>query len=149
MDVSEQIKRFEQFIEKHYLKELAEAVSSGESFLVIDFILLSKFDPEIADLLLDQPEEVMKAFELSIKNFDLADKSKIILRFRHLPLSQFIKIRHIRSEHIGKFIFTEGIVRQKSDVRPQVTTARFECPSCGNVISVIQLETKLLYYLLT
>lgn len=32
------------------------------------------------------------------------------------------------------------MVRQKSDVRPQVTNARFECPSCGNIISILQLD---------
>jgi len=38
-------------------------------------------------------------------------------------------------------VMVAGVVRQKSDVRPQVTTAKFECPSCGNVISVLQLDT--------
>jgi replicative DNA helicase Mcm len=36
----------------------------------------------------------------------------------------------------------EGVVRQKSDVRPQVTSSKFECPSCGNIISVLQLDSK-------
>ena len=49
-------------------------------------------------------------------------------------------IRNIRSKHINKFVHVEGIVRQKSDVRPQVTAAKFECPVCGNVINVLQLN---------
>jgi replicative DNA helicase Mcm len=35
-----------------------------------------------------------------------------------------------------------GIVRQKSDVRPQVVSSKFECPSCGAIIPVLQLDQK-------
>lgn len=143
MDVSEQIKRFEQFIEQNYSVELVEAISLGNNHLVLDFVLLSKFDPELADLLLDLPEETLKAFEIAIKNLDVPDSiNRFYARFKNLPRSQAIRIRNIRSRHIDRLIFAEGIVRQKSDVRPQVTTAKFECPSCGNVMSVIQLDVK-------
>ena len=37
----------------------------------------------------------------------------------------------------------EGTVRQKSDVRPQVTAAKYECPQCGSVMPVLQLDKKL------
>ena len=39
-------------------------------------------------------------------------------------------------------IFCEGVVRRASDVRPQVVNAKFECPSCGTVISVLQIDKK-------
>jgi replicative DNA helicase Mcm len=39
-------------------------------------------------------------------------------------------------------IVIEGIIRQASDVRPQVVNAKFECPSCGTVMSVLQIEKK-------
>jgi replicative DNA helicase Mcm len=143
MDVSEQIKRFEQFVEQNYQVALLEAISVGNNFMLIDFSQLAKFDPELAELLLDQPEEVLKAFEIAIRNLDTPESvSKFYVRFKNLPKSQEQRIREIRSSHIDKFLFVNGIVRQKSDVRPQVTTAKFECPSCGNVISVIQLEAK-------
>ncbi|MBW2963948.1 minichromosome maintenance protein MCM [Candidatus Woesearchaeota archaeon] len=144
MDVSEQIKRFEQFIEQNYSVDLLEAVGRGNNFIVIDFAILSRFDPELADILLDQPEEVVKAMEIALKNLEAVQElqKKFYVRFKNIPKSQEIKIRDIRSTHIDKFLSVDGIVRQKSDVRPQVTTAKFECPSCGNVISVIQLEAK-------
>ena len=45
-----------------------------------------------------------------------------------MPASQQIKIRQIRSKHIGQLIAIEGIIRQASDVRPQIVNAKFECP---------------------
>ncbi|MFH1668544.1 MAG: LAGLIDADG family homing endonuclease [Candidatus Woesearchaeota archaeon] len=144
MDVSEQIKKFEQFIEQNYHLQLIEAVSAGHNFLVIDFARLAKFNPELADLLLDQPEELIKAFEIAIKNTEEVPDhiTRFNIRVTNTPNSQEIKIRDIRSKHIDKLICIDGIVRQKTDVRPQVITAKFECPSCGNVMPVIQIEAK-------
>ncbi|MCX8147013.1 MAG: hypothetical protein N3D84_00935 [Candidatus Woesearchaeota archaeon] len=143
MDITDQIKRFGELIQSNYYALLLEKVRKGENFLVVDFSDLSKFDVELAEYLLEQPEETIRAAELSIENFDLPSKPKTFrIRFSNLPQSQIIFIRDIRSSHIGKFISVEGLVRQKSDVRPQVTNARFECPSCGNIISVLQVDTK-------
>ncbi|MBI5073041.1 helix-turn-helix domain-containing protein [Candidatus Woesearchaeota archaeon] len=143
MEVTEQIQVFQQFLEIHYLADLLEAVRKGDNFFPVDFIALSKHSPELAELLLDQPEEVIKACELSITNFDLPKEVKQFhLRFHNLPEKHKIFVRNIRSEHLNKFLVVDGTIRQKSDVRPQVTSARFECPSCGNVMNVLQLDTK-------
>ena len=143
MEAVDQIKRFEEFLQLHHHAELLNNVRSGNYFLIIDFQALAQFDIELANMLLDHPEDVLKAAEMSISEFDLPKQVKHFrVRFKNLPRTQFLMIRDIRSNHIGRFLSTEGIVRQKSDVRPQVTSARFECPSCGNVISVLQLEQK-------
>jgi replicative DNA helicase Mcm len=53
-----------------------------------------------------------------------------------------MKVRNIRSRDLNEMIVIEGIIRQASDVRPQVVNAKFECPSCGTVTSVLQIEKK-------
>lgn len=143
MEVNEQIAKFQQFLEITCVRELFECLRKGGKFFVIDFKDLGKFCPELAEQLLDEPEEVLKAFELSMRNFDLPEDTKsFAFRIKNIPEQQKIFIRNIRSEHISKLIWTEGVVRQKSDVRPQVTSARFECPSCGNILPVLQLDTR-------
>lgn len=138
MESTEQIKRFQEFIDDNYKAQLLDAISKGDYFLIMDFKELSEFDPKLAEILLEDPENVIKAAELAIENFEEIDNFKI--RFSNLPDSQKIMIREIRSKHIGKFIYVDGLVRQKSDVRPQVTSAKFECPSCGNIIPMLQLD---------
>ncbi len=139
-DAVEQVNKLREFLENNYYGEILEKVRKGEHFIVVDFFVLSKFDPELADLLLDEPEEVVKAAELAVKQLNVS--SEFSVRFGNLPESARLFIRNIRSMHLNKLYFLEGIVRQKSDVRPQVTSARFECPSCGNTIAVLQLENK-------
>ncbi len=141
MDAIEQIKRFQEFIELQYYPTLLENVRKGNSYLVLDFAELSKFDPELATDLMEFPEDVIKAAETAVKQFDLGQElGSFKVRFRNPPGNLATPIKDVRSKHIGKFIYIEGIVRQKSDVRPQVTSAKFECPSCGNIMNILQLE---------
>jgi len=143
MESSELIQKVQDFLEKKQLEKILEQVRLGERHLVIDFSDLAKFDLEIADILLEQPEEIFKAGEIAASNMDLrGDIKNFSVRFVGLPQSANLMIRNIRSKHLGKLFFFEGVVRQKSDVRPKVTAARFECPSCGNVIPILQLDSK-------
>ena len=143
MEVNEQIKTLREFIEANYEPQLLETVRKGHNFMVLDFFELTKFNPELAEELLEHPEEILKAGELAVKEFDLPKKvTKFHLRFVNLPESAKILISEIRSKHLTKLLWMEGIVRQKSDVRPHVMAARFECPSCGNILTVLQLESK-------
>jgi len=141
MELTERIRKFKEFIEKNYYSELLESVRRGENFLVIDFKKLVEFDHKLAEILLEEPENTLKAAEQSLEEFDI--KNRFRIRVKNLPKSQKIMIRDIRSKHLGKFLTIEGVVRQKSDVRPQVVTAVFECPSCGALIPVLQLDKKL------
>ena len=139
-DVVEQVEKFRDFLEQNYQNQLNEITLKGRNFLLIDFSNLLKYDHELADQLLDEPEETIKAFELTLDNFEISHFVRI--RFHNLPLNQKVKIKDIRSQDLGKFLLTEGIVRQSSDVRPQVVSAKFECPSCGNSISILQVDVK-------
>ncbi|MFC1648331.1 minichromosome maintenance protein MCM [Nanoarchaeota archaeon] len=143
MDASQEIAKFQEFFEKTCYDELLENVRKGKRYIYIDFTELAKFSPEIADSLLEMPEETIKASEIAIERFDLeGDVKHFRVRFTNIPESQHVPIRDIRSKHLDKMVQVYGIIRQKSDVRPQVVTARFECPSCGNVINVIQIDSK-------
>lgn len=143
MEGNEQIERFKIFIDTNYKRELYDAINKGNKSISIDFTDLNANDPELADLLLDQPEDITRAAELSLEHFDLSNAAKDMrIRFKNLPESQKIKISNIRSEHLGMFLVLDGVVRQASDVRPQITNAKFECAGCGNTISILQIDTK-------
>ncbi|MFH1972414.1 MAG: ATP-binding protein [archaeon] len=138
IDASEQIEKFQDFIEQHYQKDLHERLNRGITYIVFDFFKLAEYDPRLADQLLEEPEETLKAAELALEQFEV--KKGFRVRFSDLPKSQEIFIRNIRSKHLKKFIACEGIIRQSSEVRPQVVTAKFECPSCGNTITMPQID---------
>ncbi|MEK6854272.1 MAG: AAA family ATPase, partial [Nanoarchaeota archaeon] len=142
LEAAEQIERFKEFFEAVYNKEILEAVTTGKTSINVDFAKFSAFDPRLAVELLESPEEAIKAAEISIRETELPTEIKNFrVRVHNIPQSQRLMIREIRSNHIGKLLAVEGMIRRKSDVRPQVVNTRFECPNCGNIISVLQLET--------
>jgi len=142
LDIVKQIERFKEYIEQNYEKKLYDLVQKGARSLVIDFSDLAKFDYELAELLLQEPEELIKAAEIALSQIEIVGENLKRIRLYNLPESQRVQIKNIRSLHINKLIVIEGIVRQASDVRPQVTSAKFECPSCGNTITILQVENK-------
>ena len=139
IDAADQIEKFQEFVEQSYQKQLHENLSKGLNFLVLDFFELTKFDPKLADQLLEEPEETLKAAEMALEQFDV--KKGFRVRFKGLPKSQEIYIKNLRSKHLNKFIAMEGIIRQSSEVRPQAVSAKFECPSCGNTITMPQVDS--------
>jgi replicative DNA helicase Mcm len=142
IDAVQQIEKFKDFIESDYKKQLYDIIKKGKKSLLISFLDLSKFDIELAEELLNEPEETLKAAELALEQYDLPEATALRNRFFNLPETQKVTIRDIRSINLGNFMMLEGIVRQSSDVRPQVVSAKFECPSCGNTISILQIDTK-------
>ncbi len=143
MEPQEQIEKFKEFIESHYKDKLYDLVRKGKKSLIVSFLDIMEFSHEIAEDLLDNPEDTLRSLELAAEQFELGEEQKNVrARVKGLPLNQKVKISDIRSEHLGKFLAVEGIVRQASDVRPQVTNAKFECPGCGNTISILQIDTK-------
>ena len=121
-------------------KEIGKAARSSEGVVLVNFEDLAEHSPQISELLLEKPEEVLTYLEIALVETGLIKNPKI--RLLGLPKNNFIKIRNIRAKHLNRFIWVEGIVRQASEVRPQVVSAKFECPSCGTIISVLQLEKK-------
>ncbi len=143
MDAQDQIDKFKEFIDSHYKDHLYEIIPRGKKSLVIDFTDLARDEIELANALLEEPEESIRAAELALEHIDLpADHPIRHVRFSKLPDVQRTKISNVRSDHLGKFLMIEGIVRQASDVRPQVTSAKFECAGCGNTITILQIDTK-------
>ena len=142
MDITEQIEKFHEFFNLVYHEQLHSAISKGEKSLSVNFSDLGMFNLELAQEVLENPEDSIRGCEIAIEQFDFPGAKEFKIRFRNLPKTQEVMIRDIRSTHLQKFIQISGIIRQKTDVRPQVTTARFECPSCGNTMTVLQLDTK-------
>ncbi|MBW2993553.1 minichromosome maintenance protein MCM, partial [Candidatus Woesearchaeota archaeon] len=140
MNTSERIKKLKEFLDASYHSKILEKLRKGEKYLIVDFSELMHFDPNIAEALLDNPEDVIKEIELAVQEFDNVETT-FKIRIENIPDTQKILVRNIRSVHLGKLLSIDGVVRQKSDVRPQVTSAKFECPSCGNIINVLQLDS--------
>jgi replicative DNA helicase Mcm len=122
-------------------KEIVRGLSGDGKVVHVDFDEFAAHSPELAESLIERPEETVQLLEVALEELEWAPNDARV-RFIGLPKGQELFIRNIRSKHLGKMITIEGIVRQASEVRPLVTNAKFECPSCGTIISVLQIDKK-------
>ena len=121
-------------------KEIGESIRGGESVVKLSFEKLAAFSPGISDKVLQAPEEALALLETALEETNLVKKPRI--RLTELPPTTIIRIRNVRAKHLDQLIEIEGIVKQASDVRPQVVNAKFECPNCGAILSVLQIDRK-------
>ncbi len=145
MPEKEKIKSDEIIIEARkffdfYKKEIGNSIRKGTNVVHLDFMKLIEFSNKLSDEILTNPEDTLRLIEVGVEESGLIKNVRI--RLVNVPKNQEIKVRNIRSRHLNEMIVIEGIIRQASDVRPQVVNAKFECPSCGTVMSVLQIEKK-------
>ncbi len=124
----------------YYKKEIGKYAKKGKKSITVSFKEIADQYTTLADSLLYSPEDVLQILELALDELGLVTNARV--RLADLPESQSIRVRDIRAKHLNQLITIEGIVRQASDVRPQVVNAKFECPSCGTTLFVLQIDRK-------
>ncbi len=141
-EITEIISKFEKFFTTVYNEKAISTFNENRSVLV-DFEVLDAFDPDLASKLIEYPEDMIPLAEEAISNHPIIGEHLPKVRFYNLPSSSGIEIRNLRSEHIGKFIYIEGIIRQASEVRPELVAVVYRCGAegCGNRIVVPQVGT--------
>ncbi|MBM3232837.1 minichromosome maintenance protein MCM [Candidatus Pacearchaeota archaeon] len=121
-------------------KDFGQFIRSEQKVIYLSFHQLEEFSPVLSDSVIETPEQTIAVLEDALDESGLLKNPRV--RFSDLPKTTFVKIREIRAKNLDLMIWIEGIVRQASDVRPQVVNAKFECPNCGATLSVLQIEKK-------
>ncbi len=129
MEKEQIILKIRDFLETYYKNEIAKLISEGKRSLVISFEDLQRYDKDLAEELLDNPEDILAYFNQVLKEliqkYSLEEpKREYYVRVKDIPRK--IRIRDIRSEHIGKLIKIEGIIKLASEVRPMVIAVKYK-----------------------
>ena len=122
---------------KKEINRIAELYPEEKS-LFIDYEELERYDRELAEELIQNPDEVISAFEDVLSGLNIptiVENPKCHVRFHNLPKEKgySLMVRNITSDYIGKFMAVEGIVNRISDILPKVSVARFYCNKCGEL----------------
>ena len=133
------IAKFEEFFATLYKDDVFSILEKypDERTLNVDYTTLEIFDPDLADLLIEKPEEVINSAKIAIKNIDpLVKDADLNIRFEHL--SNIIPLKTHLSKYIGTFVAADGIVRKTDEIRPRIETGVFECRGCMRLHEVEQ-----------
>ena len=133
------IAKLEEFFATLYKDDVFSILEKypDERTLNVDYTTLEIFDPDLADLLIEKPEEVINSAKIAIKNIDpLVKDADLNIRFEHL--SNIIPLKTLLSKYIGTFVAADGIVRKTDEIRPRIETGVFECRGCMRLHEVEQ-----------
>jgi len=132
--------KVEEFLNKRKkdINKVAETYPEKKS-LFINYEELEKFDHELAEELIVNPDNILEIFEDVLKDKlsvvpELMEDLKVNLRFYNIPKEKgyTFLIRNIRSENVGKLMAIEGLVNKITDVLPKVRIAKFICYTCDH-----------------
>ncbi|WP_137288075.1 minichromosome maintenance protein MCM [Natronorubrum halophilum] len=141
---SELVDSFEQFFRNYYdneIKQLAQQYPNEQRSLHIDWQDLYRYDPDLADDFLNQPEQLQRYAEEALRLYDLpidVSLGQAHVRIRNLPETESPEIREIRARNMNSLVQVHGIVRKATDVRPKIEEAAFECQLCGTLTRIPQ-----------
>jgi len=141
------IEKWERFFYDYCKEEIDSAalMYPEKKSLIIDYWVIDTHDAEMAEFLLEKPYLSVYAAETALKKMDMPVDPPPQLHFRvkNLPEIKKIGIRDLRSQHLGKFIAVDGLVKKVTEVRPKLEDAAFQCLRCGAIIRVPQDENVL------
>lgn len=135
---------FQEFLKtEKYRQRISQMAVTGRTSLSVDFEDLFAFDQDLAEGLLNKPDDNLKnansaAYaQLQIEDPEYAEKNETVtVRITHLL--DPTQLRKLGSIHIGKLVMVEGIVVRSTPVRPMVMQAAFKCKRCGTITPVKQ-----------
>ncbi|MBT7902563.1 minichromosome maintenance protein MCM [Candidatus Woesearchaeota archaeon] len=144
MKTSDVVSCWENFIENNCLEALENQIRLKNFWMNINFNKIMKFEPEFANYILDNFQTSLEIGELIIlKKYNLLEFE---VRLVNLPKSCEINISELRSENLDKLIVLEGIIKQKSNVRPKLVASKKECSLCRNIIVFEYFGEKLKFF---
>ena len=137
--------RLTDFLRDYYREEIAQLVQRyprDQKSLYVDYDDVFQFDPDVADDLREEPEEILDYFDEALWRFDLpvdVSLGQAQVRVYNLPEDQLLDVAEVRRyENIGHLLDVRGQVQKVSDVKPRVVTAAWECQRCGTLTRLPQ-----------
>ena len=138
------VSQWQKFFEDHCKSDIETVALEypEKRSLYVDYWKIDEADPKLAELLLDQPYKAIYNAEQALRKIDVAAENTLQLHFRviNLPDTNRILIRKIRSNHLGKLMAVDGLVKKRTEVRPKLQVGAFQCQKCGAIIRVEQDE---------
>lgn len=111
-----------------------------DNFIWLDLKELQELEPELFENFQYEPLPTIELMRIILEDMGYSQT----LRFRNFTeCFKSSSIDSVRSNDIEKILLIECRSSILSDVRPQVTEIKYECPKCGTIISVNQIEKRI------
>ncbi len=133
--------RFDEFFDAYYKEAISDIIVAfpDKRSLLIDSKLLSRYDPELANELVERPDNVLEAANEALKQ-RLKDSKRPQDSGKEgaEPHARFFgqtvnmpMVQDVGSQFIGKLILLDGLIIKRSEINPKVHIGVYRCTYCG------------------
>lgn len=125
---------YEEFLEywekeKYGFQEVQKA-SIGRNFVYLDYEDLERFNYELADDLVADPDRVLDAAEEAVRSMPEADND-VEVRIKNVSEIETQSINDLSARDRNKLVTVEGVIQSVSRPGSKIVSAEFECENCG------------------
>ncbi|MGC8628852.1 MAG: minichromosome maintenance protein MCM [Candidatus Micrarchaeia archaeon] len=132
--------RFVEFYNAYYTEQLSALFVSypQKRSLSVSVSDLEKFDHELAEELLNRPDEVLPAADSALARLNPKPNptKPVHARFYNPDLTFAPLLQDIGSEQIGRLLTLDSLIIKRSEIMPKVHVGVFKCNVCGTVVKV-------------
>lgn len=118
-----------------YRGKISQLISSEGKSLVVDFGDLLRYNNDLANRVLLEPDSSLASFKIAAfetmrsENALYADRVKRELMVRLRGLTDLVALRKVDTSYIDRMISISGMVVRTSELRPLMTEAAWVCPN--------------------
>ena len=118
-----------------YRGKISQLISSEGKSLVVDFGDLLRYNSDLANRVLLEPDSSLASFRIAAfetmrsENALYADRVKRELTVRLRGLTDLVPLRKVDTSYIDRMLAVSGMVVRTSELRPLMTEAAWACPS--------------------
>ena len=122
-----------------YFERINNMMALGAQSLVVDYIDLDSYDPNLAKEITHQPDEYMAAFNEAIlsimreihPDYEQEIRDKVRVRIGNYTVQK--GLREINADLINKLVGVSGMVVRSSEIKPLAKKVAYRCTSCAEV----------------
>jgi len=138
------LQELEVFFNDFYIDELRKIVHEDGDYIAISLLDVDSFSPKLGDELLHNPRDVVARMEEAITQLDLGeDFVNVHVRIKDVPKKHHYCLWQLRANNVDKLISCQAVIRQASDVLPEIVDMTFHCTNCSYSVTVPQEGPKL------
>lgn len=118
-----------------YRTKISQLISNEGKSLVVDFQDLLKYNSDLANRILLEPDSSMASFRIAAfetmrsENALYADRVKRELTVRIRAIPDLVPLRRVDTSYLDRMLAVSGMVVRTSELRPLMTSAAWVCPS--------------------
>ncbi len=125
---------YEEFVdffesENHGQNQIKKA-GIGRNFVYLDYKKLERFNPDLADDLMQDPDRVLEACKEAVRSLPEV-QDNVDVRVKNVSDFEEQSINELTARDRNKLVVVEGVIQSVSRPGSQLVSADFECIQCG------------------